>query len=91
MLPGFLGIIGSREWPEGVAAEVHWRTAQTSGPDARASQRLEIRGHWKVDPLAFRFTLIPFADEGGTRCGERVFRPPIRRLEVQAKRYNLDA
>ena len=53
-----------REWPEGVAAELHWRTAQTSGPDARASQRLEFRGHWKVDPLAFRFTLIPFADEG---------------------------
>ena len=53
-----------REWPEGVAAELHWRTAQTSGPDARASQRLEFRGVWKVDPLAFRFTLIPFADEG---------------------------
>jgi hypothetical protein len=34
-----------REWPEGVAAEVHWRTAQTSRPDARASQRLEFRGH----------------------------------------------
>ena len=32
------------EWPEGVAVEVHWRTAQTSGPDARASQRLEFRG-----------------------------------------------
>ena len=64
MLPGFLGILGSREWPEGVAAELHWRTAQTSGPDARASQRLEFRGHGKVDPLAFRFTLIPFADEG---------------------------
>ena len=53
-----------REWPEGVAVEVHWRTAQISGPDARASQRLEFRGHWKVDPLVFRFTLIPFADEG---------------------------
>ena len=54
-----------REWPEGKALEVHWRTAQTLGPDARLSQRLEFRGHWKSDPLVLRFTLVPFADRGG--------------------------
>ena len=54
-----------REWPEGKAIEVHWRAAQTEGPDARSSQRLEFRGHWKSDPLVLRFTIVPFADEGG--------------------------
>ena len=54
-----------REWLEGKAIEAHWRAAQTEGPDARASQRLEFRGHWKSDPLTLRFTLVPFADRGG--------------------------
>ena len=54
-----------REWPEGKAIEVHWRAAQTEGPDARSSQRLEFRGRWKSDPLVLRFTVVPFADEGG--------------------------
>lgn len=53
-----------REWPDGMAVEVHWRTAQSKGPDIRASQRLELRGHWKLDPLALRMTVVPFADEG---------------------------
>ena len=43
-----------REWPEGVAVEAHWRTAQTSGPDVRASQRLEFRGHWCLNLSSFR-------------------------------------
>ncbi len=51
-----------KEWSGGHALEVHWRSAQSKGHDAKERERLEFRWQWKVNPSVIRFTLIPSAD-----------------------------